>query len=126
MLQITSGRFWNEVDRYELQKTDSLHSVVRVERSTTTSVGTLAPGSPIDTGIQLTEFTFEYGLPLPQGGMKPGVMVGTSGAEIKEQMAALLTAYTSRLWTQDPNMIAELVERNEQSDALFPYLGLFA
>ena len=122
MLQITSGRFWDKVDRYELQKTESLHSVVRVERSTTTSVGTLAPVSPTDTGIQLTEFTFECGLPLPQGGIKPGVMVGTSGTEIKEQMAALLTAYTNRFWTQEPDMIAELLERNQQSDALFPYL----
>ena len=122
MLQITSGRFWDEVNRYEIRKIASLYSVLRIERLTTTPVGTLVPVDSENMGVQLTEFTYECGLPLPRDGMKEGLLVGTGGEEIKEQMLALLTAYTSRLWTQDPNSIADLIERNQQADALFPYL----
>lgn len=127
MLQITSGRFWGEVNRYELQNTALLYSVLKVEQPTQTLVGTLIPAksehtkSSEHTEVYCVEFTYQHGLPLSPSGISPGVVVGTSGSEVKEQMLALLTAYTGRLWAQDPEDIINLIERNKQSNSYFPY-----
>jgi hypothetical protein len=121
MLQITSGRFWGEVDRYELQTTTLLYSVLKIDQKTTTLIGTFVPIKVEHPEIQSTEFTYQHGLPLPSNGITSGVMVGTSGSEIREQMIDLLIVCTGRLWTQEAESITNLIEKNKQSEALFPY-----
>lgn len=127
MLQVISGRFWNQVERFDVGDEVLLYSTCGLSHQAETLSGNVTPSNstPLNSdelNIRCAKFSYMHGFPIPAGGIRPGVDVAPPGEEIEAQMAALLTVYTERFWFPESKTVANLVERNKKSPAYLPFL----
>lgn len=109
MLQIATGRFWGNTERFEHEKKVTLFSVASLAKEVPLQIGKLAPVESSDKNCAVAEFTYRSGLPIPPGGRQAGVLVAVGDREIEEQFVALLTSHFFWGSSDGPRLIKNLL-----------------
>lgn len=115
MFQIASGRFFGGAQRFDAAGRGVLFAQAPLTRAVCAAGVTLSPSSDESTAWRRIEVVYHNGLPVPDGGPRPGTHISTGGDVIVEQVRVLTQVATQTLVCPEPESlkrIGRLHERN--------------
>jgi hypothetical protein len=121
MLQISTGRFWGDLERYNNVETVPIYSTASISKSLVLSCGQIDPPSNTSVGAA-AEFTYKSGMPIPSDGQLAGTIIAVTGCDIEQQFVALLTVLSDYFWDLDQDMIEQFSDLGKRNLSKLPKL----
>ncbi|WP_411735387.1 hypothetical protein [Paenibacillus sp. M2] len=113
MLQISSGKFFNDSELHITKRTVVLYSNLRHHSIIETKVGRLEPAfTGANDQVQVYLFTYENRIP------KGGVLVAVGDEEIVDQFIFYCSIKFKSIFTRDPDVIKKYCNNSPKDDSL--------
>jgi hypothetical protein len=121
MLQISTGRFWGDLERYDNTGMVPIYSTTSISQSLALLCGQIDPPSNTSVGAA-ADFTYKSGMPIPEDGQLPGTLIAVTGCDIEQQFVALLTVFSDSFWDIEKDIIERFSDSNKRDISKIPKL----